>query len=41
VSELVNQQGIVFQRDLGPETETAVALISVYDPGDSWHPTPD
>lgn len=38
---LVNQQGIVFQKDLGAETETAAAAISVYDPDESWHPTPD
>ena len=37
----VNQQGIVFQKDLGAETETAAAAISVYDPDESWHPTGD
>jgi hypothetical protein len=37
----VNQQGIVFQKDFGPETETAVAAIDVYDPDESWHPTGD
>ncbi len=37
----VNQQGIVFQKDLGPETETAVAAIEAYDPDESWHPTGD
>jgi hypothetical protein len=37
----VNQQGLVFQKDLGAETEAAVAAISVYDPDDSWHPTGD
>ena len=37
----VNQQGIVFQKDLGPETETAVASIEAYDPDESWHPTGD
>jgi hypothetical protein len=37
----VNQQGIVFQKDFGPETETAVAAIDVYDPDESWYPTGD
>jgi hypothetical protein len=37
----VNQQGIVFQKDLGPETEAAVAAIEAYDPDESWHPTGD
>jgi hypothetical protein len=38
---LVNQQGLVFQKDLGAETEAAVAAIRTYDPDDSWHPTGD
>ena len=37
----VNQQGIVFQKDLGPETEAAAGAIEVYDPDDSWYPTGD
>lgn len=37
----VNQQGIVFQKDLGPETETAVSAIEAYDPDESWQPTGD
>jgi Protein of unknown function (DUF2950) len=37
----VNQQGIVFQKDLGPATETAVATIDAYDPDESWQPTGD
>jgi hypothetical protein len=38
---LVNQQGIVFQRDLGADTEQAVARIQAYDPDASWGPTAD
>ncbi len=38
---LVNQQGIVFQRDLGADTERAVARIQAYDPDASWTPTGD
>jgi hypothetical protein len=37
----VNRQGIVFQKDLGAETETAVAAIDAYDPDESWNPTGD
>jgi len=38
---IVNQQGIVFQKDLGAETEKAVEAISTYNPDDSWDPTGD
>jgi hypothetical protein len=37
----VNQQGIVFQKDLGAETEAAVAAINAYDPDETWDPTGD
>jgi hypothetical protein len=37
----VNQQGLIFQKDLGAETDAAVAAITAYDPDDSWTPTPD
>ena len=37
----VNRQGIIFQKDLGAETETAVAAIDVYNPDESWTPTGD
>jgi hypothetical protein len=35
----VNQQGIVYQRDLGEKTETQVAKIKAYSPDESWDPT--
>jgi hypothetical protein len=35
---LVNQQGIVFERDLGETTATVVQQISSYDPDASWSP---
>jgi hypothetical protein len=38
---LVNQQGLIFQKDLGADTEAAAAAITAYDPDDSWHPTGD
>jgi hypothetical protein len=34
----VNQQGIVFQKDLGPNTAAIAAKITAYDPDDSWDP---
>jgi hypothetical protein len=37
----VNQQGLVFQKDLGEDTETAVAAIQAYDPDEGWNPTGD
>jgi|APFre7841882724_1041349.scaffolds.fasta_scaffold81140_1 hypothetical protein len=32
----VNQSGIVYQKDLGPDTATAATALNVYDPGDGW-----
>lgn len=34
---IVNQDGIVFERDLGPQTETTVAAMTTYNPGTAWH----
>src|SRR5262249_52610670 len=36
---LVNRQGIVFQKNLGPQTAEAVKGITTYDPDASWAPT--
>jgi hypothetical protein len=38
---IVNQQGIVFQKDLGAETEKSVKSITAYDPDETWDPTGD
>ncbi len=38
---MVNQQGLVFQKDIGPETAGAVERIERYDPDASWTPTGD
>ena len=35
---IVNNQGVVFEQDLGPRTAETAAGISAYDPDDSWHP---
>jgi hypothetical protein len=37
----VDEQGMIFQKDLGAETDAAVAAITAYDPDDSWAPDPD
>jgi hypothetical protein len=34
---IVNQDGIVRQKDLGPETGSRAAAIAAYDPDASWH----
>ena len=38
---IVNQQGIVFQKDLGEDTQKLAAEIVAYDPGAGWMPTGD
>jgi DUF2950 family protein len=35
---LVNQDGVAYEKDLGPETEKAVKAITRYDPDGTWHP---
>ncbi len=35
----VNEQGVVFQKDLGPRTAEIAARITAYDPDESWDPT--
>lgn len=37
-SFLVNQQGIVFEKDLGADTEKLAAAMTTFDPDDSWSP---
>jgi len=38
---LVNRQGIVFQKDLGADTQQVAGRIQAYDPDTSWMPTGD
>jgi hypothetical protein len=33
---MVNESGIVYQKDLGPDTAKAAAAITEYDPGRAW-----
>jgi hypothetical protein len=36
MSFIVNHDGILYERDLGPETQTAASAIKRYDPDDQW-----
>ena len=33
---IVNRDGVVYQKDLGPRTDAAARAITAYDPGSSW-----
>jgi hypothetical protein len=33
---IVNQDGVVFQKDLGDDTATTVESIQAFDPDSSW-----
>ncbi len=33
---IVNQSGVVYQKDLGPQTSDVAAAMTEYDPDDSW-----
>ena len=37
MSFIVNQDGQVYQKDLGPRTASAVDAIRSFDPDTSWH----
>jgi hypothetical protein len=37
VTFIVNQNGIVYQKDLGPDTERIASAMTEYDPDSSWH----
>ncbi len=36
---IVDQTGIVFEKNLGPGTDAAARAIAAYDPDESWQPT--
>jgi hypothetical protein len=33
---IVNENGVVYQRDLGPDTEKIASGMTEYDPDSSW-----
>jgi len=37
---IVNQQGVVYQSNLGPKTAKIAAHLTVFDPDDKWTPVP-
>jgi len=37
---MVNQDGVVYEKDLGPDTATAVDEIKQFDPDDTWNEVP-
>jgi hypothetical protein len=39
MSFIVNQDGIVYERDFGPDTETLVRAVAHYDPDTAWSAT--
>jgi hypothetical protein len=41
MSFIVNQDGIVFEKDLGEETGKVIQSLNVYDPDASWDPVTD
>jgi len=36
---LVSDRGVIFEKDLGADTEAVVANMTAYDPDESWNPT--
>jgi hypothetical protein len=38
---IVNQQGKVYQKDLGPKTASIAQAMKEYDPNKSWTVSPD
>jgi len=37
---IVNQQGKVYQKNLGPKTAKIAKAMTIYDPDDTWTPAP-
>lgn len=38
---IVNQQGCVYQKDCGPNTEKTSRSMKAYDPDPTWNPSRD
>ena len=41
MSFIVNQQGQVYQKDLGPKTSKLVRKMKAYDPDPTWKLSPE
>ena len=37
MSFIVNQEGVIYEKDLGKDTATAAAAITAFDPDDTWY----
>jgi DUF2950 family protein len=37
---IVNQTGVVYERDLGPMTAPLAAALKTYNPDSTWHKAP-
>jgi hypothetical protein len=35
---IVNHDGVVYEKDLGPDTAKLAAAITRFDPGNGWNP---
>jgi len=33
---IVDREGVIYESDLGPETESAAKAMTAYDPGEGW-----
>ena len=33
---IINQDGVIYEADLGPESEAKAAAITKFDPGEGW-----
>ena len=40
MSFMISHEGIVFEKDLGPDSAKAAAAITVFDPDSSWTEVP-
>jgi hypothetical protein len=38
---IINQQGLVYQKNLGPHTGSIAKKMDTYDPDPTWHSSPD
>lgn len=38
---MVSYDGVVYEKDMGPDTLQVVQSMERYDPAKSWHPTDD
>ncbi len=40
MSFIVNHDGVVYQKDMGPETGSLVGAMTAFDPDDTWQRAP-